>query len=415
MAAMTHETPTVAPLDNGRQTDGGRGSYIGDRKADGACGPFPTYYYQYLDDTACIKAVPTNHDRSLQCPNRATTSEVMTSTGQLVEYLPASAEPVVDTKTLQGVVPDDVKLTLILVRRVNGVPHYRYLSNGTQDDVVQPWSSTKFMAMANGAAGLRVSSYGQVGLNSMVQDVPLGDLGTVIHNYDEREYTSNALSAWFHDLGGRDQANQLIHAGWLNRPLAESFGGNYGSRAPELGYEIASQDASVTVVPKQSQSYANQLSTMTMAEFLKRLVMHREDEKTRMPNVTWEDVEIILYGAPDSIWFSDDTPQGMASDTAVYVQQALNIPALEQRSAGQWRIFSKLGHGITQRGAEFVHNAYACLPAIAEDGSIKADVGKEFILSFFLNDPTKQAAKTDQRLAQIYHHLVNRIMDGTIK
>ena len=111
--------------------------------------------------------------------------------------------------------------------------------------------------------------------------------------------------------------------------------------------------------------------------------MHREDETTRMPNLTWDDIEIILYGAPNSIWFSDQTPQGMTSDTAVYVQQALNIPVLDQRSAGRWRIFSKLGHGITSRGAEFVHNAYACLPSIEVDGTAKPDVGKEFILSFF--------------------------------
>ncbi|MEE2789244.1 MAG: hypothetical protein VX589_18045 [Myxococcota bacterium] len=413
------ETMTTADgpahREHGRDSDDGRGSYSSDRKADGACGPFPAYYYQYLDDTACIKVKPSNGDRSHQCPTDASDAEVRTPDGRTVHYKPASVQPIVDTQTLGDIVPDDVKMTLILVRRVHGVPHYRYLSNGTHNDIIQPWSATKFMAMANGAAGLRAQSTGLVGLNSMVDDIPLGDLGTVIHNYDEREYTSNALSAWFHDLGGRDQANQLIHAQWLNRPLAESFGGNYGASPARLGYTIIGREGRVHMVPRKTELYVNQLSTYTMAEFLKRLVMHREDEATRMPHLSWTDVDIILNGAPNSIWFSNTTPQGMSSDTAVYIQQALNMPELEARTHGHWRIFSKLGHGITSRGAEFVHNAYACLPAVGHDGEIEKDVGKEFILSFYLNGPTNGAVQTDTRIAQIYRRLVNRIMDGTIK
>ena len=33
-----------------------------------------------------------------------------------------------------------------------------------------------------------------------------------------------------------------------------------------------------------------------MAEFLKRLVMHREDAATRLPHLEWADVRTLLYG-----------------------------------------------------------------------------------------------------------------------
>ena len=369
----------------------GIGSLRAMGKADQVCPEFPSYYYRFLDDTQCTKALPSNRDRGLTRPNSTDSVTVQHPvTGEDVDYVTADAPIIVDTTTLAAKVPESVKMTLILVKRVNGVPHYRYLSNGSHDDIIQPWSSTKFMAMANGAATLRKETAGTVGLDSVIGSIPLGDLGTVIHNYDERDYKSNALAAWFHDLGKRNQANHLIHEGWLNRSEAESFGGNYGMGAPDLGTDIIGSKGSLSLTYDPSERVANQLSTFTMAEFFKRLIMHREDEATRMPGIEWEDIEVILYGAPNSIWFEDSDPQGMESDTAVYVQQAFNAKHMEQRSKGQWRVFSKLGFGITRdRGAEFVHNSYACLPKVDDNGEPANAVGKEFILSFFGGLPSQ--------------------------
>ena len=134
-----------------------------------------------------------------------------------------------------------------------------------------------------------------------------------------------------------------------------------------------------------------------------------------MPGITWEDIQIILYGAPNSIWFADDQPQGMEGDTAVYIQQAFDVPSLDARSNGQWRVFSKLGFGITRRGAEFVHNGYACLPHITESGAIKENHGKEFVLSFFMTSPAHEAAQGDAKVADIYKTVVARILDGRIR
>lgn len=184
-------------------------------KADGQCGPFPSYYYRFLDDTGCIKALPSDRNADLRCPTEGAGATIPTLDGRDVTYSPADAPVLVDSSALRGIVPDDVRVTLVLVRRVDGVPHYRYLSNGRHDDIVQPWSSTKFMAAANAAARLRVESGYRVGLTGRVDGWPLGDLVTMVHAYDERHFTSNGLSRYFHDVGGRRQAQ--AHHG-LARP-----------------------------------------------------------------------------------------------------------------------------------------------------------------------------------------------------
>ena len=116
---------------------------------------------------------------------------------------------------------------------MNGVPHYRYVSNGTQKQRFQPWSSTKFMAAANAAATLRTKSSGLVGLTGRTGSIPLGDLVTTMVGYDESHgVTSNGVGRYFHDIGGRARANDLLHDAWLKRPAAETFGGNYGAPSP---------------------------------------------------------------------------------------------------------------------------------------------------------------------------------------
>jgi hypothetical protein len=355
-------------------------------KADGQCGPFPPGYYRYLDDTKCAKRLPSNRDRELVCPNVATSATVVTSSGSTVTYRPA-AEPgdelEVDTTALRGLVPDDLKVTIILVRRVGGVPHYRYLSNGHHDDAVQPWSSTKFLAIANGAARLREASGQELGLTGSVDGWPLGDLVTMVHGYDERYFSSNGLARYFHDVGGRAAAQQLV-SDWLGRPPGETFGGNYGAPSAPLGFTFVDGDASVEIEPDLSAGPANQLSTFTLAESLKRLVMHREDEATRLAGLEWADVRTLLYGADASRLYGAASPQGMEADTAIYLQQSFDVGAMDARSGGKWRIFSKLGHG-TSRGGEFVHVGYACLPELNAAGTPVLDHGKELIIATFLN------------------------------
>jgi hypothetical protein len=274
------------------------------------------------------------------------------------------------------------------------------------------------MAVANAAARMRVASDYAVGLTGEVappagEPLALGDLVTAIHAYDERRYTSNGLSRWFHDVGTRRGANALVHGAWLGRPEAETFGGNYGAPAPDLGYAVRDGGARLDATPGDDVTVPNQLSTLTMAEFLRRLVLHREDASTRLPGIQWADLRVLLYGAPESRWYGAATPQGMEADTAIYVQQALDLDALEAQSQGRWRVFSKLGFGDA-RGGELVHNAYACLPAFDAGGAPVPDVGKELVISVHLSaggDPRG----ADRRLAEIYRELIWNVQAGRIR
>jgi hypothetical protein len=250
-------------------------------------------------------------------------------------------------------------VTVILIRRVGGVPHYRYLSNGTHDVAYQPWSTTKFLAAANAASTLRIESGDAVGLTATIDGQALGDFVTSIASYDYDPYSSNSLGRYFHNIGGRAKANGLIHDGWLGRPASETFGGNYGEAAPALGYTFEEAGgASVTISPDGSSGPANHLSSFTMAEATKRLVLHREEPRQRLPGILWADVQTLLYGAEAS---PKGPFGGLSQDKAVYFQSGHDIDYLEARSHGQWRIFSKLGNGTD---GQFLDVGYACLPVL---------------------------------------------------
>ena len=381
-------------------------------KSDKPCGPYPSYYLEYLDDTQCKKVLPSNRDRNFQCPIQNSLDRIMEVPG----YTPAtspSAPVEVDSTALLPFVDKDVSLTLILIRRVNGVPYYRYLSNGTHNQIRELWSSSKFLGILNASESLRYTSDGQIGLDGSIDKIPLGDLATVVHNYDEREYTSNSLMYWFHDIGGRYFANQLLHQRWLNRPEEEVYGANYGAGAPELGFNFNLNEQKVEITQDQGWIKGNLLSTFSLAEALKRVVMYRENPETQLEYSTWEDIQVLLYGASNSIWYDSKTPQGMESDPSVYMQEAVDIDQIEANTQGQWRIFSKLGLGFA-RGGEIVHTDYACLPVLDPDGEPILDQGVEMVLS--IHTPVyDQHAQGDQNLARIYKRLVQGVLSGEIR
>ncbi len=356
--------------------------------------------FEFQDDVCKRKLFPSDDDRDFRCAIHA---------GAIPDgYEPAKplADVHVDTTTFADV-PSELDLAIIDVRRdASGLPHYRYFSNGTHDRAFQPLSSTKFMAVANGARALRAKSGGRVGLPASVSGVPLGDLVTIIHNYNEQHYESNALARYFENVGGRQNAEDLVHE-WLGRPSNESFGGNYGIAAPHLGYSFQMPDgASVDVAPDDpAVAPQNNLSALTMAEFLKRLVMHREDASTRLASVQWEDLRVLFYGAEHAHWTlpseSGVVPPagwgGMSADAAIYLQSAVDIRAVEAASHGKWRIFSKLGYG--QSG--LVENGYACMPGI----------GEFFVSTHFAQPDANPATarKRDAKIAAYYKLIVSRL------
>ncbi len=360
----------------------------------------PAGYFQFLDDTCSARRVPSVVDRDQACPNAHTDA-----TGYA-----ASDEPiVVDTEALAGVVPPELQVTLILVRRIDGVPHYRYYSNGRHDAAYQPWSTTKWLAAANAAASLRIASDYAVGLTASVDGMPLGDLVTSIHNYDASPYTSNSLGRYFHNIGGRGRANDLIHGLWLGRPATETFGGNYGEGAPPLGYTFADDGASVTVTPDSTSGPANHLSGFAIADALRRIVLHREEASWRLPGIQWADIRVLLYGAEGSAAYGDWG--GMTADSAIYLQQAHDLDYIERRSHGRWRVFSKLGLGS---GGQFLDVGYACLPVLDDAGNPVPDWGRELIIATHLPAGGASWAARDRMLARAYRAIVTRVVDGRL-
>jgi hypothetical protein len=113
------------------------------------------------------------------------------------------------------------------------------LSNGTQNDTFQTWSSSKFIAFTAAAQQLRIESQGKVGLDGFVKDhkgdwVPVGDLASSITVYrdihrDGRTYDSNNLGTFMQNISGRSHSQTLL-TNWLNRG-SESFKGGYNGAA----------------------------------------------------------------------------------------------------------------------------------------------------------------------------------------
>jgi len=372
--------------------------------------PSPADHFQFLDDTCGDKRWPSYADRDLACPTSDPSAVIPLTGGGEVTYTPSSSPIVFDDTALVGLVPDDLDVTVILIRRVAGVPHYRYLSNGHHYEAYQPWSTSKFLAVANAAASLEIASGYEVGLTASVAGIPLGDLVTSIHNYDDDPYSSNALGRYFHNIGGRERANDLIHALWLERPADETFGGNYGAEAPPLGYVfVESGGASVTITPDTSAGPANHLSSFTTAEALKRLVLHREEPTQRLPGIQWSDIQTLLYGADGSTKYGDWG--GMSRDKAIYLQSGHDLDYLEARSKGRWRIFSKLGLGSS---GQFLDVAYGCFPVLDDALHPVPGWGRELVISAHLPLGGSSWAERDRMLARAFRAILIRVVDGRL-
>ena len=369
------------------------------------------WYFQFLDNLCDDKTLPTHVDRDLACPVLDDSPVMVLADGGEVLYQPSSAPLVVDTEALAGLdLPAGLSVTVILIKRVDGVPHYRYLSDGSHEVARQPWSTTKFLAIANAAAALRIASDYEVGLTASAGGAPVGDYVSAVHTYDGQPYSSNSLGAWFHDIGGRQRANDLMHELWLERPASETFGGNYGDAPPPIGYTFTEPDgASITVAPDTATGFGNHLSLFTLAEALKRLVLHREDPEQRLPAIQWKDLRVLLYGAAGSEAYG--AWGGMSADTAIYVQAGHDMDYVEARAAGRWRVFSKLGLGSQ---GQFTHVGYACWPVLDEGLQPVAGWGREFVIATHLDQGGADWDARDRLLAVAYRTIITRIMDGRL-
>ena len=367
-------------------------------------------YFQFLDNLCDEKVDPAFASRSLACPVVDDSAVTPLKGGGQASYVPYDQPQPVDTAALKGLLPAGTSMSVILIKRVKGVPHLRVLGTADHAKPMQPWSTTKWMAAANAAVTMRVQSGYKVGLTAKAKGYDVGDMVSSVHTYDYSPYSSNGLGRWFHDIGGRKQANDMIHEKWLKRPASETFGGNYGAKAPPLGYSfVEASGDKLTVSPDPSSGPANNLSMYTLTLALERVVLHREQAKTRMPGLQWKDIEVLLYGAKGSKKYGPFG--GMSADTAIYAQAGVDIQWVAKRSQGKWRVHSKLGLGTK---GQFIWVGYACLPWLDSAGQPIPGWGREMVIAAHLGQGGKNWRERDRLLATGIRKVMLRVLDGRL-
>lgn len=166
---------------------------------------------------------------------------------------------------------------------------------------------------------------------------------------------------------------------------------------PALGYTFVAPSGATVTVPKDTTTGpANHFSTWTAAEFLKRLVHHRENASQRLPGLQWEDLRALFFGAEASKKYGPWG--GMTADTTTYIQQ-YEMGYIEERSQGQWLTLSKLGFATA---GQFVATNYACFPQLDDQGAPVPGWGREFLIATHLDEGGASWKERDRIVAKTY-------------
>jgi hypothetical protein len=374
-----------------------------------------------------------------------------TTHGEAVRFLPdgspwRSADWTALNPLLDPIAPASaLKVTVINIVRVDGKPHYRYLSNGTQNEAVQTWSSSKPLAFAAMASQLRAESGGEVGIDGWTNNtngeggsVPVGDLMSIATVYRERvkPYNSNNLGTWAQNVSGRPHSTRLVTK-WLGR-TGESLGGGYGDDGSGLGGSFRSPTGvEYTTRLSSANAGANMLSTLTFADFYRRIVLHRELQdqdkaagrslcdtsgmgSLSLPCATWGDMKTILFGAEpkDTRYLKDRKVGGMMGGMSTLLHRAASNDdprRLDALFGGRWKIFTKVGWGTSAGLPDTRWHGYGCFPKFDASGASTKE-GKEFMISVaLLPMPGLTTAKADLILQQATRAVVTGLLDGSLK
>lgn len=287
-----------------------------------------------------LESVPhTNLDeRFISCPVLNTNQPRYGAfRGNLYEYLTASevdyerdnweARISSNWNALDGLIDEDINAVVIDIRRVKGEPAYLYLGNkGNQNDIYEPWSASKILAVSAAISKVRELSSGTIGAAAKVNDMSVGDMITAIHSYKALgsipKGASNSLARYFLDVATRDYATGLMGDLWLKVNDDSRFRGGYGKpRYFNRALWVNHLGDQIMLDPNGAPQAADKdMSALVQAEWIRRLIHHdHEPLESRMPHLTSEDIEIILYGDE----FKVGLPGGMNAGAARYIAQAL--------------------------------------------------------------------------------------------
>lgn len=348
--------------------------------------------------------------------------------GDLVSYAPHEGPIAADWNALSPIIKDQAKkhkvfLTLIRIVRIGGVPYFKYYSNGTQSELIQPWSSSKFLATAFALKKIRETNGKAIGANGLLGDFPLGDWITIIHNYKTNKgLGSNEMAHFFQAVSGYSHSDALIKS-WLGASEREHLGSGYGVKNPfqtvtsRLGKTLKDPDTNktYTLQEKPSQRAPNLLSTRTLAEALKRLVLFKELPSARLPGLTPVDYETLLYGAKVSKRFGNG-PGGMAAGESAALYNAFGGKVwLNRNTRGSWQILQKNGWGEGSRNngrLELRSTSYVCLPIYSDAGLLPQS--QEFILSIGVQS-LNNSVQADQVYAGVVRSIVLAMLSGKLK
>lgn len=294
------------------------------------------------------------------------------------------------------------------IKRIANIPHYRFYANHNRHSITfEPWSMAKLLASSAAISKARLISDGRIGANAKVGSYSIGDVITTAFSYSEtgNVYASSNEVGNFLLRSATEDYSQKLFSHWLMDPTGSQFFGKFGSSIFNPGTSLWEYGDERVMLPFQYFSGLDnkRMSLLAVAEWMRRLALHRSEPKTRLPHLTTNDVEILFYGDK-----STSSLGGASYATSTYVHKALtgldslgsyetplapeNIKAkliMDRLYGPDWRIFQKNGAGpssLRNRG-ESTLVSYVCLP--------KAN--KEFIV--VARSSLKDTQKCDGSLA----------------
>lgn len=299
------------------------------------------------------------------------------------------------------------KLLIIDYQQQGSQLAYRYLANGSQNELYEPWSSSKIQAFSGAIAKVRATNF-QLGAHATVGNSNVADLITSINSYapfGSADGNSNAIASYFINVAGREYLTNLFADSWLK--LNDSrimFKGAYATdvftpsttRWQSIDSDTISSDIAYFTANSDDPAYLGYrcdgcdltgnkaMTTLAQAEWLKRLASHTREPLTQQPFLQAQDIDVLFNGTghTDKTAEVGGMMQGISQMITESLAQALaphdTRPAkqiLDELTQGQWRVWQKIGWGPseTRSTTETVMLAHVYLPFIQG--------GREFTLA----------------------------------